>query len=171
MDERPEQRPEGRLLEAALKDSGLSIREASRRAGISYGRWRQVTSGVQNVSPGSYGRVVAPARTLARMASVIGVTPEQFEQIGTQRCMEAAAELRKLLARQKESQARQGDRPRYSDPEKDRLAAEIWAKNIDSEGPVFDDAVLKGIVEWKWREAQQESGNPRRAAGLALRHG
>jgi hypothetical protein len=173
MDERPEQRPEGRLLEAALKDSGLSIREASRRAGMSYGRWRQITTSVQHVSPGSYGEVKGPPERLARMALVVGVTPEQFEQIGTQRCMEAAAELRKLLARQQESEARQEGRPkslRYSNPEKDRIAADVWEKNFDAQGAVFHDeeglALLRNIVEWRWKQRQQDTGNPgRRAAG------
>lgn len=82
MDVRPEQPPEGRLIADALTRTGLSIREASRRAGISYGRWRQITSGVQNVSPGSYAQVRAPADTLARMAAVVGVTPGQLRDAG-----------------------------------------------------------------------------------------
>lgn len=82
MEQRPEQPPEGRLIAAATKRMDLSIREAARRAGISYGRWRQITSGVQNVSPGSYAAVHAPARTLAKMARVVGVTPEQLETEG-----------------------------------------------------------------------------------------
>lgn len=82
MNERPEQPPEGRLLAAATEHSGLSIREASRRAGISYGRWRQITSGVQHVSPGEFAAVHAPARTLAKMAAVVGVTAEQMETEG-----------------------------------------------------------------------------------------
>lgn len=82
MDQRPPQPPEGRLIAAAADRLDLSIREAARRAGISYGRWRQVVSGVQNVSPGSYAAVHAPAKTLARMAAVVGVTPEQMETEG-----------------------------------------------------------------------------------------
>lgn len=82
MDQRPEQPPEGRLIAAAAAHLDLSIREAARRAGISYGRWRQVVSGVQNVSPGSYAKVHAPAKTLARMAAVVGVTPDQMEAAG-----------------------------------------------------------------------------------------
>jgi len=82
MNTRPDQPPEGRLIAAALERSGLSIREASRRAAISYGRWRQVVTGVQNVSPGVTAAVRAPARTVARMAAVVGVTPEQMETEG-----------------------------------------------------------------------------------------
>jgi len=96
MDDRPPQPPEGRLIASALKASGLSIREASRRAGISYGRWRQITSGVQNVSPGSYAAVRAPAETLARMARVVGVTPQQLEDEAMR--PDAAAALRGMPA-------------------------------------------------------------------------
>ena len=82
MNERPAQPPEGKLIAAATERAGLSIREASRRAGISYGRWRQITTGVQHVSPGEFAAVRAPARTLAKMAAVVGITPEQMATEG-----------------------------------------------------------------------------------------
>ena len=85
MNERPPQPPEGKLIADAAAARGLSIREASRRAGISYGRWRQITSGYQNVSPGSYAAVRAPAVTLARMARVAGVPAGQLEAAGRDR--------------------------------------------------------------------------------------
>jgi transcriptional regulator with XRE-family HTH domain len=78
MNERPPQPPEGKLIADAADRMNLSIREAARRAGISYGRWRQIVTGYQNVSPGSYARVRAPAKTLARMAAAVGVTAEQM---------------------------------------------------------------------------------------------
>ena len=82
MQQRPEQPPEGRLIADAAERLDLSIREAARRAGISYGRWRQITSGVQHVSPGEFAAVHAPARTLARMAATVHVTAEQMEAEG-----------------------------------------------------------------------------------------
>lgn len=82
MNDRPDQPPEGKLIAAALERSGLSIREASKRAGISYGRWRQITTGVQHVSPGEFAAVRAPAKTLAKMALTVAVTPEQMETEG-----------------------------------------------------------------------------------------
>lgn len=82
MDERPPAPPEGRLLAEALTRTGMSIREAAGRAGISYGRWRQITSGYQNVSPGSYAEVRAPAMTVARMARVVGVKPADLIAAG-----------------------------------------------------------------------------------------
>ncbi len=94
MDTRPEQPPEGRLIHDAADRLDLSIREAAKRAGISYGRWRQITTGYQNVSPGSYAAVHAPAKTLAKMARVVGVTPAQLTEAGRD---DAAAVLAELL--------------------------------------------------------------------------
>jgi transcriptional regulator with XRE-family HTH domain len=82
MTERPPAPPEGQLITDAIQRAGLSIREASRRAGISYGRWRQITTGFQNISPGTYAPVRAPAATLARMAAAARVTPAQLTQAG-----------------------------------------------------------------------------------------
>lgn len=96
MEVRPEQPPEGRLIAAALERSGLSIREASRRAGISYGRWRQIATGVQNVSPGQFAAVRAPAKTLAAMARAAGVTPDEMETEGQR--PDAADEMRQSAA-------------------------------------------------------------------------
>jgi hypothetical protein len=96
MEQRPEQPPEGKLIAAAAERQDLSIREAARRAGISYGRWRQIVTGYQNVSPGSYAPVHAPARTLAKMAAVVRVTPEQMETEGER--PDAAAVMREQPA-------------------------------------------------------------------------
>ncbi len=82
MAERPSPPPWGALLTKALASARLSAREAARRAGISEGRWRQIASGYQVVSPGVYAPVHGPAQTLARMAAVVGVTPAQLTQAG-----------------------------------------------------------------------------------------
>ncbi|MFY9889494.1 MAG: helix-turn-helix transcriptional regulator, partial [Streptosporangiaceae bacterium] len=65
MADRPEPPPWGTLIAAALRRAGLSAREAARRAGISEGRWRQITGGYQVVSPGVYAPVRGPAGTVA----------------------------------------------------------------------------------------------------------
>jgi hypothetical protein len=65
-----------------LRHARLSAREAARRAGLSEGRWRQITAGYQVVSAGVYAPVRGPAATLARMAAVAGVTPDQLRQAG-----------------------------------------------------------------------------------------
>lgn len=96
MDTRPEPPPEGRLIEAATALQDISIREAARRAGISYGRWRQIVKGYQNIGPGIYGPVRnAPARTVAKMARAAGVTPAQLAAEGGR--PDAAAILAGLL--------------------------------------------------------------------------
>jgi hypothetical protein len=82
MAERPSPPPWGVLLTKALAEAQLSAREASRRAGISEGRWRQIAGGYQVVSRGVYAPVHGPARTLARMAAVAGVTPAQLTDAG-----------------------------------------------------------------------------------------
>ncbi len=78
MPERPDPPPWGVLIARALARGGLSAREAARRAGLSEGRWRQITSGYQIVSPGVYAQVRGPAATLAKMAAVAGVTAEEL---------------------------------------------------------------------------------------------
>jgi hypothetical protein len=82
MTERPAPPPWGALITAALASEGISAREAARRAGLSEGRWRQITGGYQVVSPGIYAEVRGPASTLARMAAVAGVTPAQLRASG-----------------------------------------------------------------------------------------
>ena len=104
MDQRPEPTPEGKLIGEAAADLDISIREAARRAGISYGRWRQVVTGRQNVSPGEYAAVRnVPARTLAKMALAVGLTPEQMETEGQR--PDAAEEMRAMPAREREADA------------------------------------------------------------------
>jgi hypothetical protein len=101
MNDRPAQPPEGRLIAEAAERLGLSIREASRRAGISYGRWRQIVTGQQHVSQGVVAPVRnAPAKTVARMARVVGVTPGDLEKAGRG---DAADELRKSEAGKQET--------------------------------------------------------------------
>lgn len=82
MTERPQPPPWGKLITAALAGEGISAREAARRAGLSEGRWRQITAGYQVVSPGVYAQVRGPAGTVARMAAVVGVTPAQLRSAG-----------------------------------------------------------------------------------------
>jgi len=82
MADRPEPPAWGVLLAAALREACMSAREAARRAGISEGRWRQIAGGYQVVSPGVYAHVRGPAATLARMAKVAGVTPDQLTAAG-----------------------------------------------------------------------------------------
>jgi transcriptional regulator with XRE-family HTH domain len=70
----------GRLITSARLGLGISQRDAARRAGISEGHWRQITSGYQAVAPGRYSTVRGTARTVAAMAAVVGLSPEQLDQ-------------------------------------------------------------------------------------------
>ena len=68
MDARPQPPPWGVLISDALEISGISAREAARRANISEGWWRQIVTGSQSLGSGSFGAVRGPAKTVARMA-------------------------------------------------------------------------------------------------------
>lgn len=95
MEERPAQRPEGALIAAALKRSRMSQRRAAAKVGISENRLRAIVHGYQNVSAGTYAAVRGPAETVARIAVVVGVSPEQLEDADR---TDAAEELRLLIA-------------------------------------------------------------------------
>jgi hypothetical protein len=82
MSERPDPPPWGALITTALSREQVSAREAARQAGISEGRWRQISGGYQVVSPGVYAPVRGPAATLARMAAVAKVTSAELRSAG-----------------------------------------------------------------------------------------
>lgn len=73
----------GQLIEDARKAlrPKVSARQAAERAGISEGRWRQITKGYQATAGGRIP-VPGPVDTLARMARVVGVAPEQMAAAG-----------------------------------------------------------------------------------------
>lgn len=93
MAERPEQLPEGRLIAVAQKRARLSGRKAADLAGMSEGHWRAIVSGSRSISKGVWVPVRGPADTIARMAQVVGATPEQLDEVGRG---DAAEELRQL---------------------------------------------------------------------------
>lgn len=111
MDSRPEQRREGALIGLAQKRSGLSQRQAAIQAGMSENHWRAIVKGYRTVSAGVYAPVRAPAETIARMARVVGVTPQQLEKAGR---ADAAEELRNL--------------PAEDEPEREPTMAEVLAQ-------------------------------------------
>lgn len=144
MEQRPEQRPEGKLIAAAADRMNLSIREAARRAGISYGRWRQIVTGYQNVSPGSYAEVRAPAKTLAKMALTVGITPEQMETEGQR--PDAAEILREILRQQADSRAAA---PQFAPPRRERRLKAL---------EVSDPAELEPFLQDVRREVYTAAG-------------
>jgi transcriptional regulator with XRE-family HTH domain len=87
----PEPPPYGALIEDAREKAGLSAREAARRTGISDAWWRYLVRGYQK-APGDLN---ARAETIARMARVVGVTPDRLETEGER--PDAAEILREIL--------------------------------------------------------------------------
>lgn len=77
----PQQRPEGKLLQDALEATGRSIRQVAADAGMSDARWRQLVKGYMTKG-GHVAEEIAPAATLARMAAVLGITPEDLASTG-----------------------------------------------------------------------------------------
>ncbi|TDC02191.1 XRE family transcriptional regulator [Micromonospora fluostatini] len=92
-----EQRPEGRLLEEAMARKGVKAPWVAERAGLSDNWVRFIVSGSQPVGRGIRAPVEAPADTLARLARVLDITPQQL--VAAQR-PDAAAELTVLLSHQ-----------------------------------------------------------------------
>lgn len=138
MDERPVQPPEGKLISEALARKGLSIREASRRANISYGRWRQITSGYQNISPGVYAPVRAPAATVARMAGVVGVTAAELEQAGR---VDAGDAFRDQALTRRPTAADTEELPHYDDTRLETFRT--LAVGLD-----LDRGVARGMIQY-----------------------
>lgn len=84
--------PLGALLEAARERRKLSQNAAAKKAETSGTTWRRVVKGVARFGGMDVPFDGAPD-TVARMARVVGVTPEQLEQHGH---ADAAEELRAL---------------------------------------------------------------------------
>lgn len=99
MTEYPSAQPEGLLIKAALDASPLSQRQAAKRADISETWWRNIVSGYQSIS-GVPAALIGSSDTVARMAHVVGVTPEQLEAAGRP---DAAAALRDIEARTRQA--------------------------------------------------------------------
>ncbi|MEU5834553.1 hypothetical protein ABZ820_12885 [Streptomyces diacarni] len=112
---RPEPPPEAALIQAALRRSRLSARQAAKEAGLSDARWRQITSGYQSVA-GEKIAVHAPPDTLARMAHVVGITADELTEADRS---DAATSLQELGEAPPPA-----DASRYaSDPHIDAIAA------------------------------------------------
>lgn len=80
---RPDAPAEGKLVETLRNGFAppLTLRAAAAAIGISDRRWRQIENGYK-MEGGAPVRVHAPADTLARMARVVGASPEQLRDAG-----------------------------------------------------------------------------------------
>jgi transcriptional regulator with XRE-family HTH domain len=87
--------PPEALLIAAMRQRAprISMSEAARRSGISLTRWRQIENGFRP-ERGTRYREVGPAQTIARMAAVVGISPQQLTDAGR---ADAADELAVIL--------------------------------------------------------------------------
>lgn len=88
------QRPEGRVIEDALKrPPKKSMRKLADEVGLSEGRVRQIINGYQSMG-GQIIAIVGPADTVARLAQAAGVTPEQMRSAGRPDAADVMSPLR-----------------------------------------------------------------------------
>lgn len=76
------QRPEGRLIAAALAAQPESIRKIAGRIGISDARLRQIVNGYQPAGKGQRIEVVGTPGRLAMIARVLGIKPSALREAG-----------------------------------------------------------------------------------------
>jgi hypothetical protein len=130
--ERPAQSPEGRLIERLMTRKNLTARACAPKAGISEGRWRQITNGYQAMGRGEYTRVTAPDSTLARMAKVVGITPEQLREVDREVAAEILSDL--LTAEAEEAPAQGVDHEKWltaiAENESRPTHMRDWAKSL-----------------------------------------
>jgi hypothetical protein len=94
-EEKPHQRPEGKLIADAMIRDGRSVRDIAANAGISDTRLRHIANGYQPLGQGRFNPIVAPAGTLAKIADALGLAPEHLAAADRG---DAAEELRRLRA-------------------------------------------------------------------------
>lgn len=87
----PPQPAEGRLIEEAVKADGRSVRQLAPLAGISDARWRHIVKGYQPTGGGRWNEAKAPAQTLARMAYLLGIDPDELDAAGRPDAAQALA--------------------------------------------------------------------------------
>lgn len=111
---------------------------------MSDGNWRAIVTGSRSIAKDTWVPVRGPAETLARMAQVVGVTPEELGRTGRE---DAAEELRGLLS---EGHARTFDEM-ADEAEKalTRLEKTIEARADDRDRPLGKAAIdaLRAILE------------------------
>ena len=88
------QRPEGKLLQSAIKRAGLSVRKVAQEVGLSDTRLRHVLNGYQPVGQGQVIQIVGPADTLAKIAAAVDVSPEELRAVGRADAASALEDLR-----------------------------------------------------------------------------
>jgi transcriptional regulator with XRE-family HTH domain len=98
---RPTQQPVVmKLIRERRKRMHLSYDRAATRAGISGTRWRQLEDGHRAIRGVGYIPEEAPPATLARMAYVVGVTPDELISDGQPAAGAELADLIELRSRE-----------------------------------------------------------------------
>nr|WP_274031444.1 helix-turn-helix domain-containing protein [Streptomyces sp. MMBL 11-1] len=90
--------PEAEVIRVARLARGLSPEAAAERTPVRLGggRWRHIEQGYTRRVP--FTPTTAPAKTLAHMANVVGVDPEQLEGAGREDAAEILREIRRQEA-------------------------------------------------------------------------
>lgn len=108
----------------------MSVRRAAESASISEGRWRSLAKGTHQVSKGTAVPTRAPADTLARMARVVGATPDQLQEVGRQ---DAAEELvRQMTVREVNEYQRAGGQVEARYPGLGAALARLFPQTSDT---------------------------------------
>src|SRR5690349_16877507 len=87
------QRPEGRLLAAAMARTGQSARRIAEQIGISDTRLRHIVNGYSPVGRGQKVEAIAPPTTLARIAATLDITAEELVRVGRTDAAEILQEM------------------------------------------------------------------------------
>ncbi|MCC9686945.1 helix-turn-helix transcriptional regulator [Streptomyces sp. MNU103] len=90
---RPEPPREAPLIDAARRRARITVREAARQSRVSEAHWRQIISGYESLGGGEYREVHAKPETLARIAQVVGITPDQLIKVGRDDAARALEEI------------------------------------------------------------------------------
>lgn len=131
----PKPSHEGELIRRARLARGLSPDEAAERTPIRLKgfRWRQIEDGRKRKSdpPGSDS---APDKTVAHMASTVGVTPDRLAEFRP----EAAEILREILVQRAGESASLPDPLDALDPERQRIILDMLAQlPAEDRGPAL----------------------------------
>lgn len=133
----PEPPAEGELIRVARLAKGLSAEDAAALAQVKLGaaRWRQIERGYKTRDE----PVQAPPRTLAHMAYVVGVTPEQLDSVGRQK----AAEILREILRRSDSNAPRSTPTLSPDEEVFRRMVTAVAKELGLKPEVSDEIMRR----------------------------
>lgn len=147
--------PEATIIRRAREARGLSPEEAATRVPLRLGgtRWRQIEVGYERRDPFKATR--APARTLAHMALIVGVGPDELS--GADRS-DAAEVLREILKQQAAAVLAQTDTPPPDNAAEEQRYRRLLHENairrgLDKTGPLVDGLLLALREDELWDAA------------------